>query len=382
MLLPIKQLHSYIHFPSPFSHNGFGYRCLTHMERLSLFGLPSVIPVGSQTFAIPPVQWSSAILHPSLTLQPIHPIDAVSLPLPPIHDDRGFSVMPHINVKLSHDWCLPAMSSTGAAKKDSAVVIQDLWNQRILLPFPHVTPQSLNQFRRLLMTKLYVKLCKEFKKYICEKYFNGSIEGTIYNRGGNSGNSWGDECEFGDKQQMKTLSTDIQAGRSVLSAYLNSSYMTWNKGSALIFWRWPTTLQTIARDGFPPKLLHNLPTNLKRPHAMKEDDRLKLLEKLSTCLSKGYLRLVPASNVKSYIDIFGVPKGPDDIRMVLNGASCGINESLFSSNFWLPMSNTMTRLLSFGYRAVDVDLGEMFLNFPLDHVLQGYSGIDLSMFRK
>ena len=290
--------------------------------------------------------------------------------------------MPHINVKLSHDWCLPAMSSTGAAKKDSAVVIQDLWDQRILLPFPHVTPQSLNQFRRLLMTKLYVKLCKEFKKYICEKYFNGSIEGTIYNRGGNSGNSWGDECEFGDKQQMKTLSTDIQAGRSVLSAYLNNSYMTWNKGSALIFWRWPTTLQTIARDGFPPKLLHNLPTNLKRPHAMKEDDRLKLLEKLSTCLSKGYLRLVPASNVKSYIDIFGVPKGPDDIRMVLNGASCGINESLFSSNFWLPMSNTMTRLLSFGYRAVDVDLGEMFLNFPLDHVLQGYSGIDLSMFRK
>ena len=160
MLLPIKQLHSHIHFPSPFSHNGFGYRCLTHMERLSLFGLPSVIPVGSQTFAIPPVQWSSAILHPSLTLQPIHPIDAVSLPLPPIHDDRGFSVMPHINVKLSHDWCLPAMSSTGAAKKDSAVVIQDLWDQSILLPSPHVTPQSLNQFRRLLMTKLYDKLCK------------------------------------------------------------------------------------------------------------------------------------------------------------------------------------------------------------------------------
>ena len=75
-------------------------------------------------------------------------------------------------------------------------------------------------------------------------------------------------------------------------------------------------------------------------------------------------------------------KGPDDIRMVLNGASCGINDALFASNFWLPMSNTMTRLLSFGYRAVDVDLGEMFLNFPLDHVLQGYSGIDLSMFRK
>ena len=94
------------------------------------------------------------------------------------------------------------------------------------------------------------------------------------------------------------------------------------------------------------------------------------------------MKFVPEKSVNSYIDIFGVDKGPDYIRMVLNGASCGINDSLFASNFWLPMSNTMTRLLSFGYRAVDVDLGEMFLNFPLDQLLQRYSGVDLSFFRK
>ena len=108
---------------------------------------------------------------------------------------------------------------------------------------------------------------------------------------------------------------------------------------------------------------------------------MKLLGKLRTCLSRGYLRFVPEAQIHSYIDIFGVAKGVDDIRMVLNGASCGINDALFASNFWLPMSNTMTRLLSFGYRAVDVDLGEMFLNFPLDHLLQRYSRVDLYMFR-
>jgi hypothetical protein len=31
---------------------------------------------------------------------------------------------------------------------------------------------------------------------------------------------------------------------------------------------------------------------------------------------------------------------------------------------------------------VDIDLGEMFLNFPLPFVLQRYSGIDVTTFKK
>ena len=82
--------------------------------------------------------------------------------------------------------------------------------------------------------------------------------------------------------------------------------------------------------------------------------------------------------MRSYIDYFAVPKGLDDIRMVLNGSSCGLNDAVFASNFWLPMSRTMTRLLSFGYRVVDIDIGEMFPNFPLHHLLRSYSGVDLT----
>lgn len=76
-----------------------------------------------------------------------------------------------------------------------------------------------------------------------------------------------------------------------------------------------------------------------------------------------------------------MPKGDTNIRVVYNGTSCGVNGAHFASNFWLPMTNTMTRLLSFGYRTVDVDIGEMFLNFPLDQSLQAYPGVDLSMFK-
>ena len=78
---------------------------------------------------------------------------------------------------------------------------------------------------------------------------------------------------------------------------------------------------------------------------------------------------------------FPVPKGADDIRVVFNETSCGLNNNVFASSFWLPMSNTMTRLLSFGYRVVDIDIGEKFLNFPLYRTLQSCSGVDLTPFR-
>ena len=33
---------------------------------------------------------------------------------------------------------------------------------------------------------------------------------------------------------------------------------------------------------------------------------------------------------------FCVPKGPEDIRMVYNGTSCGLNDVLFAPRFGLP----------------------------------------------
>jgi len=41
----------------------------------------------------------------------------------------------------------------------------------------------------------------------------------------------------------------------------------------------------------------------------------------------------------------------------------------------------MVRVLGYNYRSVDIDLGEMFLNFPLSPLLIPYSGVDLTPFR-
>ena len=99
-----------------------------------------------------------------------------------------------------------------------------------------------------------------------------------------------------------------------------------------------------------PYFLANLPQNKKAPKRMRDSDKVKLSEKILIYLQKGYLHFTAEHHVQSYIDYFAVPKGLEDIRMVINGSSCGLNSAIFASNFWLPMSGTMTRLLSFGYK--------------------------------
>jgi hypothetical protein len=92
---------------------------------------------------------------------------------------------------------------------------------------------------------------------------------------------------------------------------------------------------------------------------------------------------MPPSNnfIKSLIDYFEVPKD-DNICLVYNGTSCGLNECLWAPNFWLPTPGSAARVLGYGYYMVDIDLGEMFLNFPLPSVLQQFSGINVAPFRQ
>ena len=41
-------------------------------------------------------------------------------------------------------------------------------------------------------------------------------------------------------------------------------------------------------------------------------------------------------------------------------------------------SSSMTRLLHFGYKVVDIGTGDMFPIFPIHESLQAYSGVDFS----
>ena len=80
------------------------------------------------------------------------------------------------------------------------------------------------------------------------------------------------------------------------------------------------------------------------------------------------------------MDFFEVDKD-SDIRLVYNGTSCGLNDALWAPNFWLPTPATAARTLSYGYYMVDINLGEMFLNFPLHKALQRFSGVEFLIIR-
>ncbi len=76
-----------------------------------------------------------------------------------------------------------------------------------------------------------------------------------------------------------------------------------------------------------------------------------------------------------------MPKGDEDIRMVYNGTSSGLNDCLFAPHYSLPVIQHALRSLADGYYQADLDIGEMFLNFILGEEVRPYSGVDVSSIR-
>ena len=405
-LIPVQHLLELVQFPTHFSHNGLGYRKLLPKELARIFGFSTIeqpILYTSDMFPVVPIQLMDSLLNPYLTSvrhtsQPLE-----SLNLPPIHNEVGYTFFPLLKQKLTHHWAHVSDPKAVVATNDMAEINQSIWDQRTTLLFPHIKPPILNVTRKLILTKHFRSIYLEFKTYLKEKfpsdYEDYSVDRTYRTKTYPCNVGRGEKKRKRNKIMDKKVNSknntqkenirgpsdlflqDLTAGLLVLSKYMGSSFMNWDGGSSLIFWRWPSTSQVIARDGIQPYILNPLPNNKDKTRPIKADNKMLVYEKLLVCLQKGYIQLTPERLVKNYIDYFEVKKGLTDIRVVFNGASCGLNTSLFASNFWLPTSKTLTRLLSFGYRSVDLDIGEMFPNFPLHISLQPYSGVDLSQFR-
>ena len=75
-----------------------------------------------------------------------------------------------------------------------------------------------------------------------------------------------------------------------------------------------------------------LPLNQRPSRPPSTDKRKMILDKITKVLQRGYVVIPSALNyIKSLIDYFEVPKD-DDIRLVYNGTSCGLNEVLYAPN--------------------------------------------------
>ena len=86
--------------------------------------------------------------------------------------------------------------------------------------------------------------------------------------------------------------------------------------------------------------------------------------------------------MKSITGFFDVPKGDSDICMVYNATKCGLNDALWTPNFFLPTIDLILRNADADTWFGDIDLGEMFLNYWLDEELRPYAGVDVSALGK
>jgi len=172
----------------------------------------------------------------------------------------------------------------------------------------------------------------------------------------------------------------IVGGRDVIIRVTTSTWFEWTGGSTLIFWRWPCFANE-ARDGFNI-FKRNLRSTNKFLISKPLPDlslRSSYLDKIRRILATGYLE---TGCVRWDIRFFPVPKGEDDIRIVYDGTSSGVNEAVWAPSFFLPTSVSLARLLEPGTYQMDMDVGEMFHNFPLHSSIRPYCGVNLMAFKE
>ena len=128
------------------------------------------------------------------------------------------------------------------------------------------------------------------------------------------------------------LRRDIEKGLRVLGQILRSTWWEWTHGSSPLFWRWNGEEQMrAARDGMRIYVQSTLPRSrrgVKLPRFDVETRKL-VSAKVGGMIEKFYLE---TGRVQTFLHYFAVPKGEDDIRVVFDGTSCGLNETL-----WCPL---------------------------------------------
>ena len=174
---------------------------------------------------------------------------------------------------------------------------------------------------------------------------------------------------------------DLIVGSEAVWRASHSSWWSWEAGSTLMFWRWPTCHRVAIRDGTKAFIHRNrLPAYSMPQHMSKDPDtREKVKKKVNSVRARGYIR---EGGVKSITGFFDVPKGDSDIRMVYDATKCGLNHALWTPNFFLPTIDSILRNADADTWFGDIDLGEMFLNYWLDEELRPYAGVDVSSLGK
>ena len=417
-LLPVHEPEAMVIAPSVFSQTKHVHRQMTARELWDAYDVNTEdqarLPAREVKDA--PVDYSFLFSTP---IKVLHRVLISWLPLrmdahtlgepPPDIDPCDFSddALPqHPNLLR---WVPPGQegSQSVAVKNDDAQADVNIWNIRAIGAFRPKTPvknlvcdRIINEdvvtlfdgLRQLGFRRFQRNLTKSFGRYIKSTYGSNvlspnsdfriwqkeqqarptSLSGGKRKRGQPS-------PPLSERDRRWTeLKLDLEVGRDALRRGVESTWWEWTEGSTLFFWRWPPEYRKQARDGVRVFILSEkrLPRYWKKQRWPEGDeDQIRMMEKKLSKVrdNRKYLEL---GHVQSLTGFFAVPKGEDDIRMVYDATKCGLNDALWAPNFALP---TVERLLNNASSSTwfgDIDLGEMFLNYPLDPRIRPYAGVD------
>ena len=423
--LAVHRLTLPVVFPSGFSRTGWGQRSFVTSELEHAFDLPSFVSWTSMAGSkVVPIHMFRVVLDAALrTFRAVTPEQIVIRPkgqattesvvvLDPLPLDRTW--LSHLKMWLPGSWTDRNIANK-AVKADNAVVDFYPWNQRITLVLP-CTPKFIASFEILAMQRWRGSVSQSFRTYLTRRYGSdwkhqwisrlsrrddsiakanasrepatkrqrvlGEAGSTENKKGGGVGKvgggkvgkeTWGEETT-----ELIELERDIVKGRLVLHQILQSKWWEWRRGSALLFWRWNGCEQvTAARDGMRIYVQSPLPVGRKRMKKVKLSPEVRVLvaEKIEGMCNRYYLE--STGHVANSLNYFAVAKGETDIRVVFDGSSCGLNETLWAPNFFLPSATSAAMLLSFGTWMAEMDFGEMFHNFPMEERMRRCAGVEV-----
>jgi hypothetical protein len=237
--------------------------------------------------------------------------------------------------------------------------------------------------RRLSAGRYSRNVTRSFKTYMNEKYSKKiwweCLAITHLKRNGNYIRNML-STTLKSKDSVDEFHQDITVGIDAIVRACKSSFWDWSHGSTLNFWRWPKDYIKEARDGTPIYITRKLPSyKVGQKWPKDAETKEKMGSKLLKVVNWEYMKLGPTTSLTG---TFPVPKGDSDIRLVYDATKCRLNECLWSPNFMLPtIDMTLHQVDEQGWFG-DIDLGEMFLNFPLDVSIRQYVGVDLTELRE
>ena len=130
------------------------------------------------------------------------------------------------------------------------------------------------------------------------------------------------------------------------------------------------------RDGVLPWISGKLPNHKARTNNPSDSaKKLQIQSKVNKIRMTQYIDQGP---MILSIDVFDVPKGDEDIRLVNNGTSCGLNDVMWAPWFPLPTVNTHLRGVEAGTSMADLDVSDHFHNFMIHQTIQPYVGVNFT----